>query len=86
MKEKMKKNKKQEMIELIRAQESLELKVGKEACFTMNDGHIYLGTFLGEDQHYVYLKNTLVLDVRKNQLDYVKLSKSNICIQTTDKT
>ncbi len=64
------------------AKKSLELRVGTEVCFSVDDGNFYLGKVLGSDKNNVYLEDVSILNPTKtSHREYVKIPKNKVCAQ-----
>jgi len=69
------------------AKKSLELRIGTEVCFSVEDGNFYLGTIVGLDKNDIYLEDVSIINPSKvYQRDYVKISKNKICSQVNHST
>lgn len=83
VKEELEKARKQLEAKLEHAKETLEFKVGKKVPIRMSNGETYEGTFLGEDNEWVYMEDTICYNktVHLERHKYCRLFKNNICAQ-----
>lgn len=84
VKEELEKARKQLEAKLEHAKETLEFKVGQKTVpIRMSNGDEYQGVYLGQDDEWVYMEDTICYNktVHLERHKYCRLFKNNICAQ-----